>query len=107
MKTREIQEIQNKAIEVYGVEKQILVCIEELSELIKAITKVERYIEDTDLVEKEHMIENVVEEIADVKIIIEYLKIIYGIEESEIEEWVENKIQRTKKLIDEVEHEKN
>lgn len=107
MKTREMQEIQNKAIEVYGVEKQILVCIEELSELIKAITKVERYIEDTDLIEKENMIENVVEEIADVKIIIEYLKIIYGIEESEIEEWVENKIQRTKKLIDEVEHEKN
>lgn len=87
-------EIINKSIEHYGVEMQLLVCIEELSELIKAITKAERYTND------ETKIDDIAEEIADVLICIEYLKMIYNIDQEEIESWINKKIKRLKERMD-------
>ena len=45
-------------------------------------------------------IDNIVEEIADVLICIEYLKMIYDIGQEEIESWINKKIKRIKERID-------
>lgn len=63
---------------------------EELSELIKAITKEARYGWN-----KEQK-DNLIEEISDVLICIEEMQIYYGIEGETIKEIMETKIQRTK-----------
>lgn len=77
-----------------GTEEILLICVEEPSELIKAITKAERYPGQTT------KIDNVVEEIADVLICIEYLKMVYDIDQEEIENWINKKIKRIKERVD-------
>ena len=72
-------DIENKAI-----------IIEELSELQKEITKDIRK-----KLNKEHLLE----EIADVIIVLHMAKEIYNISESELEEWVNKKIERNLKRI--------
>lgn len=72
-------DIENKAI-----------IIEELSELQKEITKDIRK-----KLNKEHLLE----EIADVIIVLHMAKEIYNISESEIEEWVNKKMERNLKRI--------
>ena len=73
--------------EFYGQEPQFIVAIEELSELIKAITKAMRG-GDT-----EKLREDIITEIADVKIIAEELTMIIGAEK-EVDEEVKNKLVR-------------
>ena len=72
-------DIENKAI-----------IIEELSELQKEITKDIRK-----KLNKEHLLE----EIADVIIVLHMAKEIYNISESELEEWVNKKMERNLKRI--------
>lgn len=72
-------DIENKAI-----------IIEELSELQKEITKDIRK-----KINKEHLLE----EIADVIIVLHMAKEIYNISESEIEQWVNKKMERNLKRI--------
>lgn len=64
-----MNEILNKAIEVYGEDSQLNVAIEEMAELQKEICKRKRGI-GSDL--------NLAEEIADVEIMLSQLKIITG-----------------------------
>lgn len=59
------KEILKEAINVYGAEQQENMCIEECAELIQAINKKHRGLDS-----------NLIEEIADVEITIEYLKLI-------------------------------
>ena len=73
-------------IDTYGIEKQSMVCMEECAELIQAISKrVRKGIVAND---------NLAEEIADVLICIEQLKMMYSISDSEIEQWIEYKMNR-------------
>lgn len=58
----------------YGLENQILKCVEELSELQKELIKYILYRKG-----------NVIEEMADVEIMLEQLRYIFDIEEVEIE----------------------
>jgi NTP pyrophosphatase (non-canonical NTP hydrolase) len=64
-----------KAIEVYGKDMQLNVAIEEFSELIKEICKHKR---------GEDNLDNIIEEMADCYIMLEQLKIIFGIKTYEI-----------------------
>ena len=75
-----------KAIDTFGVANQQLKAVEEMGELIQAISKA--------LIGKEH---NVEEEIADVEIMLTQLKIMYDIKK--IEEWKEFKINRLKGVV--------
>jgi NTP pyrophosphatase (non-canonical NTP hydrolase) len=59
-------EIYQKLIDKFGVEHQELILIEEMSELTKAIIKKRRGLEH-----------NIAEELADVQIMLDQLKIIY------------------------------
>ncbi|MEG0941923.1 MAG: hypothetical protein RSE64_08510 [Oscillospiraceae bacterium] len=62
------------AIETFGAEAQIVVAIEELSELIKALTKFLR----ADGSQTEAVLENIREELADVSIMLNQLELIFG-----------------------------
>ena len=84
-----------KSIEHYGANLQTVVCMEECAELIQAISKVRRYGCIAD------MRENLIEEIADVRIIISELMLIYGITPDEITGWQNQKINRMQRRLKE------
>lgn len=93
MNSKKAYKIMKKAIKKYGVEKQLLICIEELSELIQAITKMERYPND------ETRKNDLTEELTDVLICLDYLALIYEIDESKIDEIWSKKLKRLKERM--------
>ena len=63
--------IMQKAIQHYDIKTEIIVCIEELSELTKELTKRLR--------DSEHSVYGIIEETADVSIVLDEIKLIFGI----------------------------
>ena len=78
-----------KIAEHFGINNQMSKCIEELSELIQAISKIQ--IEGITL----DRYDNLIEEIVDVEIMVEQMKYLHAIDEKNIEEIKKQKIQRT------------
>lgn len=76
-----------KSIEVYGVENQSTVCMEECAELIQAVSKAKRGKLDEN---------NMTEEIADILICVEMLKQLYNISDEYISKWISYKQKRVK-----------
>lgn len=76
------KEIIVKSIQHYGQDNQSTVCMEECAELIQAISKAKRGKIDKN---------NMEEEIADVLICIEMLKLMYMISDEKINKWIEKK----------------
>lgn len=70
--------ILEKAVETYGTESQVDMAIEEMSELTKALLKYRRASKNqTDIgIGKAHA--DILEEMADVEIMLDQMKIIYG-----------------------------
>lgn len=81
--------ILNKLVDKYK-DKQINICIEEMSELTKALCKHNRGKTD---------IENIKEEIADVHIMLMQMLMLFEIDEEEFLNIVEYKINRTKERL--------
>lgn len=79
-----------KALKNYGVDKQLLICEEEAAELIQAITKMQRYPDDL------NRRDNLIEEMVDVLICLEYLKLIYKIDDAEVDKQMNGKVKRIK-----------
>ncbi len=79
-----------KAIEVYGADLQKQVAIEEMSELIKEICKGFRGKDNRD---------NILEEIADVKIMLSQLLIMYDIKVWELNDKMISKLDRLEKRL--------
>lgn len=69
---------------------QVIVAIEELAELQKELTKSLR---------DQTNIDNIIEEIADVYIMLEQMKLYFNINDSQINQIKSEKIQRTKKIL--------
>ena len=69
-----------KAVETFGVDLQQMVAMEELGELIQAISKIARWecSQSEDLETLSEYIDNLAEEIADVEIMLEQLKQCHG-----------------------------
>lgn len=65
------------AVETFGAEEQVIVAIEECSELQKALTKWLRY-KGKDGLTDEILVENIREEMADVSIMLNQLALIFG-----------------------------
>ena len=84
------KELYTKLLNLYG-DKQIIIAIEELSELQKELCKSLR---------NNYNYGNIVEEIADVEIMLEQMKIYFEIKENEIEEMKEIKTKRTKERLE-------
>lgn len=81
----------NEIIQKNGFRMQSIIAMEECSELIKAVSKCVRY---GDGVANKT---NLVEEIADVLICIEQLKVMYHIPDGVIDAWV---VKKEKRLIE-------
>ena len=82
---------------VYNID----LAIEEMSELIQALSKHKRLLQEdkTLRVDKTEIRENIKEEIADVNIILAKLKEMYFENNIELIKLIENKIRRTKELL--------
>ena len=79
-----------RAIEYYGKDMQLNVAIEEFSELIKEICKHKRGADNLD---------NIIEEMADCYIMLEQLKIIFQIKNSDINSEIKAKHDRLEKRL--------
>ena len=81
MSDEELQTIWWQSIDHYGKQLQSIVCMEECGELIQAISKKLREHTSTD--------DHLAEEMADVIICLHQLKMMYGITDKAISDWVE------------------
>ena len=82
------KDLYERNIQYHGIEQETTIAMEECSELIKAISKCKRY----GFVDKHR--DNLIEEIADVLIIINELQLIYDISNDDIENIKKYKIDR-------------
>lgn len=89
------KEILQRAIDTYGETAQIDMFFEESAELTKALLKARRYGADKE------RIADIVDEIADVTIYLEYLKMIFKCDNA-VENRIDFKIRRTSKRIDDI-----
>lgn len=88
-----MKEVWKKAIEIYGKEKQLDMLIEEMSELTKEICKLKRGKDNHN---------QIVEEMADVYIMLEQLCMICDIIPHEINMFIEIKTSRLKKQLEKI-----
>ena len=82
-------------IKEHGVVLETVIAMEECAELIQAISKVKRY----GFVGEYK--DNLIEEIADVSIVIREIMMIFGISVGDINEVIDSKIQRIKSRLEE------
>lgn len=90
------ERIMQQAIETYGVQAQCDVAIEEMAELTKAIVKIRRVADDYG--KTQVALDNLLEEIADVDIMIDQLKIMWG--PKQVEEYRRKKLERLEKRLE-------
>ena len=83
MTTEERRALLDRAITTYGAPAQMDMAVEEMAELTKALCKVKRV---SCAAEAKAALENAVEELADVQIMLDQLRIIFGRSTAEIEE---------------------
>ena len=86
--TQTEKDLYERNIQYHGIEQETTIAMEECSELIQAISKCKRY----GCVDKHR--DNLIEEIADVLIIINELQLIYVISTDDIENIKKYKIDR-------------
>ena len=95
-----INPIYKKAIKLWGIDSQMMMVVEEASELIKAICKLRRTGVTAETVN------GIAEEIADMEIMLEQLKIMFYLSEG-VNEWKNYKIGRLSQMIEEAENSAN
>lgn len=93
MSDEELQTIWQQSIDHYGKRMQSIVCMEECAELIQAISKKLR--------DPTSPNDHLSEEMADVIICLHQLKLMYGITDKAISDWVDAKTLRTAKRMEE------
>ena len=94
MTTEERRALLDRAITAYGAPAQMDMAVEEMAELTKALCKAKRV---SCAAEAKAALENVVEEMADVQIMLDKLHIIFGRSTAEAEE---AKLERLKNRLD-------
>ena len=94
-KMEEYASILEENIKEHGVVLETVIAMEECAELIQAISKVKRY----GFVGEYR--DNLIEEIADVSIVIREIMMIFRISDGDINEVIDSKIQRIKKRLEE------
>ena len=97
-KMKEYAAILEENIKENGIALETVVAMEELAELIQAISKVKRY----GFVGEYK--DNLIEEIADVDIVITELLMAFNVSEDEFFSVLDSKIQRIKKRLDKTEY---
>ena len=92
------RQLYKEAIEQFGAANQVVVAMEEASELVQALAKIIRYSDDEQELEK--LRDHIAEEMADVLIMCNQLGIIFNIE-SEVVTWMDKKLDRLAKRLEE------
>jgi NTP pyrophosphatase (non-canonical NTP hydrolase) len=96
------EKINKETMNRYGIERQSLVAMEELSELQKAISKLVRNPEEkTKPLEFKGLRHNLIEEMADVIICMDQLKEYYNITHAEIQINIDSKQARQRRRLEE------
>ena len=96
------KQINNETMDRYGIERQSLVAMEELSELQKAISKLVRNPEEkTKPLEFKGLRHNLIEEMADVLICMDQLIEFYRIQRLDIQDIIQAKQERQAKRLEE------
>lgn len=93
-----MKQLLERVITANGMNKQLDVAIEELSELIQAICKIKR--RDSISNESFAVKGNLAEEMADVEIILAELKLLFD-NEGDVKEWKNYKLDRLEKRLNE------
>lgn len=94
--------VNDETMDRYGIERQSLVAMEELSELQKAISKLVRNPEEkTKPLEFKGLRHNLIEEMADVIICMDQLKEYYNITHAEIQINIDSKQARQRRRLEE------
>ena len=98
-----MNKLNEKNAEHYGAEKQMIVLIEELAELAQACTKWLRMHQKGQTVRKTEaeVMENLIEELADVSIMTDQIKHLLGVTEKQLHDIRSEKIMRTAAQINE------
>lgn len=84
-----------KAINQWGRQSQIDMMIEECAELTKALCKLKRKHEPADTAS---LVNDICEEIADVQLMVNQMKIVFGA--GEVKDWYAVKVERLQGLLD-------
>lgn len=94
--------VEMRSIARYGIDAQTTVCMEECAELIQAISKLKRFDPEdpNSMVGRTELIENLYEEMADVKICFDLLFEIYGLKPSDMRRMVDHKVWRMKQKME-------
>lgn len=98
MKDNEIHRLLETAQATYGYANQIVVAIEELCELGAVLAKYPRYDYHDDA--QHELKDKVLEETADVIIMIRHIQMIFGIQPNEIEAMMDKKLNRLKRWLE-------
>lgn len=98
MKDNEIHRLLETAQATYGYANQVVVAIEELCELGAVLSKYPRYDFHDDALEA--LRDKVVEETADVVIMLRHIQMIFGIQPTELEDMMDKKLNRLKRWLE-------
>ena len=102
LSNQNIKDFTHKIADNYTIDSQIDIAIEEMSELIKELIKYKRtYRQDN--VSSEYDFSFIIEEYADVKIMLEQLKYLFSLSDENIEQAIKEKLRRQFNRINEVE----
>lgn len=101
---KELESVYKRAVDVWGIEVQMGMMIEESAELIQAISKFKRSYNKSE-VDKQDAYDHLCEEVADVENMIQQIR--YMLDTDVIDKYKEEKLERTLKKIIKVENEKN
>lgn len=83
---KEVQNFVDIVISKYGVDHQVIVAIEELSELQKELCK---------FIRRSGNLSNIAEEIADVQLMLFQMQTVFGIHQEDVDKRIKYKIDRT------------
>lgn len=97
--TDNIRALLQRAISTYGSMNQLFKASEEIGELLTAIGRFEASGEDWKAPEGPKMLDNIAEEVADVRIMLDQICMIYAIEDR-AGQWRNHKLARLKERID-------
>lgn len=97
MLTMQQKHVLNKARKTYGDYNQILVSIEELNELACVCAKYPRYNDASEAREKLH--DKILDEVADVYIVLDHIVNILGLREPEVSQRIEKKVDRLERWL--------
>ena len=84
------KQLQKDTIDTFGKNIQSTICMEECAELIQAISKMKRGKDQR---------ENLIEEMADVYIILEQLQCMYNVPDNKLLEWINKKQDRQRNML--------